>query len=94
MSYLTQSKMARDYDLIMRIASCAASEGIAVRPESWADDRRISFMATPGWSEAYAACEHPNPGECEACITDDKIRAAVRAVIAAELAATPPDPAE
>lgn len=96
MSYLVQSQMARDYGLIMRIAACAATEGIVDLPESWADDRRIRFMASPGWAEAYAGCECEKPGECEATITDDKIRAAVRDVIAAEAAATPPapDPAE
>lgn len=99
MSYLTQSKMAQDYGLIMRIAACAASEGIVDRPESWADDRRIRFMASPGWSEAYASAQAtrdqwdgegvqpPQPGENEAAITDGMILSAVQAVIAAE---TPP----
>lgn len=84
--------MARDYGLIMRIAACAATEGVVDRPEAWADDRRIRFMASPGWAEAYGRCECKKPGECETTITDDMILAAVRDVIAAEAAATPPDP--
>lgn len=108
MSYLTQSQMARDYDLIMRVAACAATEGIINRPESWADDRRVVIMASPGWAGKYASAQAtrdqwdgtgtqpPPPGENEAAITDGDILAAVQAIITAEAAAVPSDepPAE
>lgn len=84
--------MARDYGLIMRIAACAASEGIADRPESWADDRRIRFMASPGWAEAYSSCECEKPGECETSITDGMILSVVRDVITAEAVPETPEP--
>ncbi|MBC9954954.1 hypothetical protein ICM05_09920 [Leucobacter sp. cx-42] len=97
MSYLTQSRMAQDYGLIMRIAACAAVEGRMSRPASWADDRRIGFMATPGWAAAYAASQarydaavEPKPlppGEDGDAITDEMIRDEVVKVLAAE---TPP----
>lgn len=94
MSYLTQSLMARDYGLIMRIAACAATEGITDRPESWADDRRILFMASDGWASAYSSCECEKPGECETSITDGMILAVVRDVIAAVAVPETPEPAE
>lgn len=101
MSYLTQSKMARDRDLIMRIAACAATEGVPGNPSLWADDRRQKIVASPGWVAAYAsACtsrdewvddgstlQPPPPGENEAAITDGMILSAVQLIIAAE---TPP----
>lgn len=98
MSYLTQSKMAQDYGLIMRIAACAATEG-SVSPTSWADNNRQRIVAAPGWAAAWAsavAAEDDNPGENEAVITDGMILAAVQPIIEAE--AIPheplPDPAE
>lgn len=100
MSYLTQSKMARDYGLIMRIAACANSEGVTSKPEAWADERRIRFAASPGWADAYAASQRardewtpesggpqpPEPGEDETAITDDSMRAAVRRILAEDAA--------
>lgn len=103
MSYLTQSHMARDYGLIMRIAACAAVEGGMPRPESWADDRRIGFMASPGWATAYAESQArynaapegekpPLPGEDETAITDEMIRTEVLKVLAAETPPPEPEP--
>lgn len=93
MSYLIQSKMAQDYGLIMRIAACAASEGVVDRPESWADNNRQRIVAAPGWAAAWAsavAAEDDNPGENEAVITDGMILAAVQPIIEAEV--IPPEP--
>lgn len=90
--------MAQDYGLIMRIAACAATEGVPGNPSSWADDRWQKLVASPGWDAAWASAVTggiEDPGEDEAVITDGQILSAVQLLIAAELAATPPpDPAE
>lgn len=90
MSYLTQSRMAQDYGLIMRIAACAAAEG-ELSPTGWADTHRQRLIATPGWDDAYEASATDNPGEDEAAVTDSMILAAVEQ-LRAEL--TPPPPPE
>ena len=102
MSYLTQARMAQDEALIMRIAACAATEGVRPNPVAWADDRRVIFMASPGWSAAYASAsalrdgwdgegvQPPPPGENEAAITDGMVLSAVQALRADELV-SPPD---
>ncbi|MHA3724311.1 hypothetical protein ACXR2T_10570 [Leucobacter sp. HY1910] len=80
MSYLTQSRMAQDYGLIMRIAACAASHGVH-SPTSWADQHRQRIVATTGWDTAYTACTEDDPGECEEAITDGMIDTAVQAIL-------------
>lgn len=81
MSYLTQAKMAQDYGLIMRIAACAASEGVSLAPTSWADTHRQRLVASPSWDTAWESAlagDVENPGEDEAVITDGMILAAVQ----------------
>lgn len=74
----------------------AMAQGIVDRPESWADDRRIRLMASPGWAAAYASsqtardqwdgegAQPPQPGSDETAITDEMIADAVRAMVSAE----------
>ena len=85
--------MAKDEDLIMRIAACAATEGVSLNPTAWADTHRQRLIASTGWAEAYQSAiadENPAPGEDPSVITDEMILAAVNehvAVLAAAAAA-------
>lgn len=93
MSYFTQSKMAQDYGLIMRIAACAASEDVSLNPTSWADTHRQRLVASPGWDTKYESAIASGveaPGEDEAVITDADILAAVQ--LLAESLTPPPEP--
>ena len=100
MSYLIQAKMAKERGLIMRIAACAAGEGV-YRPTAWADANRQRLMADPEWVNRWADAierELPNPGEDEAVITDELILAGVLRLLEEERAQQPvpepePDPA-
>ncbi|WP_053352695.1 hypothetical protein [Leucobacter musarum] len=78
MSYLTQSRLARDSDLLQRITACAAIEGLS-DPQSWAANRAWQFSAQPGWVAAYKTAG-TNPGANETAITDAMILTAVRAL--------------
>lgn len=85
--------MAQDYDLIMRIAACAATEAISLNPTAWADTHRQRLVASPGWAAAYesaVALENPAPGEDETVITDGMILSAVQEHIALLAAVEPP----
>jgi hypothetical protein len=86
MSYNTQACLARDGDLLLRAAACAATEGI-LEPETWAWKRQWQFSAQPGWDEAYSyaiSASVENPGAQENVITDSMILSAVQAIIASE----------
>lgn len=91
MSYQTQAILARDNDIILRLAACAATQNIE-NPEQWAWNRSWKFSAQSGWDTAYAAAikaNTENPGKSETIITDSMILKAVQAVIAAEKPAAP-----
>ena len=75
MSYSTQARMARDSDLLLRIAACASTQGME-SPESWAWGQSWAFSAQPGWDAAYAYAVNSgteNPGNNEGVITDAMI---------------------
>lgn len=86
MTYKTQADLARDQDILVRIAACAATQGVP-DPESWAWKRLWAFSARPGWDDAYSyavATGKTPPGLQEDVITDQMILDAVKAVILAE----------
>lgn len=89
MSYSTQAQMARDNDLLLRVAACAANEGVK-DPEQWAWKHQWEVSAQPGWDDAYAyainaAVEYP--GAQGTVISDAMILSGVQSIHAAE--ATP-----
>lgn len=93
MSYFAQSKLVSNGDLMIRIAACAATQGVS-NPESWANEHKWLWSVQPGWVAAYIGA-----GEKTSGVTDEMILAAVQKVIADETPpetdpATPPSPAE
>lgn len=94
MSYLTQTRIAADPILILRVAACAASEGIP-DPRFWAQENITQLATTGGWATKYAESTDEDPGADEAAIDDGMILAAVQQIIPAETPPEPlPDPAE
>lgn len=86
MSYFTQAKLAGDADVQLRVAACAANEGID-NPQGWAAMRSWELSAQPGWDAAYAsaiAAGSEAPGADEAAITDGMILSAVQGLRAGE----------
>lgn len=88
MSYLTQSRLAADQTLLIRVTACAVMEGIE-SPQAWAFEHAWDLSAQPGWVAAYGSAKlaHeadpetvPLPGENEAAITDQMILSAVQAL--------------
>ena len=80
MSYKTQAQLAQDESFKLRVAACAAKEGIP-GPLAWADQFLWALSATPGFDEAYAyaiGTGVTDPGANEAVITDAAILAAVQ----------------
>jgi hypothetical protein len=83
MSYNTQAAMALDADLRLRIAACAATQGVR-NPQEWASRNQWSLSASPGWDNAYAyaiAAGKPRPGYEEGAVTDAMILAAVQPLV-------------
>lgn len=80
MTYLAQSKVANNGDLMVRITACAASRGIK-DPDSWANSRKWFWSVQDGWVPAFTEA-----GERTTGITDEMILAAVEKAIAAEAA--------
>lgn len=83
MSLLTVTRVAANHFLILRIAACAAREGIT-DPQFWAQQRMWTFAVQEGWADAYADSTADDPGEDESAITDAMIIGVVRAIWAAE----------
>lgn len=86
MSYTTQAQLARDSDLIIRAAACAATQNIP-DPETWAWRHQWQFSAQPGWDAAYAyaiASGTDFPGKQDSVITDSMILAAVQSIMVVE----------
>lgn len=83
MSLLTVTRVAANHFLILRIAACAAREGIP-DPQFWAQQRMWRLAAQDGWADAYANSTADDPGEDETAITDTMITDAVRAIWASE----------
>lgn len=86
MSYNTQALLARDQDLLLRVAACVATQGIS-DPEQWAWKHQWEFSAQPGWDAAYAyaiTANVQNLGKQDNVITDSMILAAVQTTVTAE----------
>lgn len=81
MSYFAQSKLVNNGDLMIRIAACAATQGVS-NPESWANERKWLWSVQPGWVNAYVDAGNKTDG-----ITDEMILIAVQKVISDD---TPP----
>lgn len=86
MSYLTQSRLAVDMDLQIRVAACAAMQGDP-NPSVWAGRNAWVLSTQPGWVAAYGAAEaahkgapdeFPPPGANDAAVTDQMILTAVK----------------
>lgn len=83
MSYLTQSKIAADSSILLRLTACAAIEGVE-HPSEWVNTRVWQVATQPGWHEAYGdalAAGGTDPGADEAVITDGMILSAVQSLI-------------
>lgn len=76
MSYLLQTQMASDPTLILRVAACAASEGVS-DPRFWAQENIIHLVTSEDWGVAYAGSASETPGGDEDAITDEMILLAV-----------------
>lgn len=76
MTYLTQTRIAADPNIILRAAACAASIGI---PDArfWAQENVMLLAVTPGWVTAYRQSTAEDPGADETAITDQMILEAV-----------------
>jgi hypothetical protein len=86
MSYRTQAIMAADDKLMLRIAACAATQGVK-DPRRWAGTRNWEFSSEPGWDAAYAYAINAavaDPGNDEGCITDGMILASVALMLSEE----------
>lgn len=88
MSYFTQYKLAQDWNLLNRVAACAATLGMP-RPVDWANEHAWTLSAVPGWVEAYAGSTSDTPGVDENAITDEMILAEVERLINMPDAAPP-----
>lgn len=78
MSYLTQSVIAHDPDMVNRVAQAAASEGVQGDPDAWTFTHRRTWAAAPGWGEAWdsaVAGDIPDPGADPGVITDAQVQA-------------------
>jgi hypothetical protein len=104
--YLTQSAIADDSNMKLRVASCAAQQGITdvgIDPDQWTQEWRRVWSASPGWDAAWeSALANPDnptgyqPGADPAVITDGQILAQVQAMMpfrhASNVAYPPPPP--
>lgn len=84
MGYLTQSIIADDQYMRLRVAACAAEQGCAeagIDPDAWTLEWRRVWGAAPGWDGAWESAVAggvADPGRDPAVITDDQIRAQVQ----------------
>lgn len=82
MSYRTMATMARDNNLLDRVAACAATQH-DLDPLRWAAERAWQLAAQPGWDAAYEyalAAGNENPGGDNSVVSDGMILAAVQAL--------------
>lgn len=85
MTYNTVAKMANDYDLRLRVAACAATEGNA-SPVSWAESHMWNIVGAAGWAAAWESAlanDKTDLGKLEGVITDGMIIAAVQPLLGA-----------
>lgn len=90
MSYLTQSIIADDPYMRLRIASCAAQQGCAedrgIDPDAWTLEWRRDWAAAPGWDAAWESSQAQNPplespGSDPGVITDGQILSQVQSMM-------------
>jgi hypothetical protein len=88
MTYLTQSIIADDPYMRLRVASCAAQQGCAedfgIDPDFWALDWRRDWAASPGWDAAWesaVASGVVDPGREDVVITDAMVLSQVQAMM-------------
>jgi hypothetical protein len=90
-SYLTQSTIADDSWMRLRVSSCAAQQGCAAQgidPDTWAWVWRRVWSASPGWDaqweSALAREDNPpdyEPGRDGAVISDGQILSQVQGMM-------------
>jgi hypothetical protein len=83
--YLTIAVIARDEDMIQRVASCAAKQG-EPEPHWWATNHAYTWAAAPGWAmkwDSAVASGVANPGADPAVVTDGDILAVVQPMLGA-----------
>lgn len=79
MSYLTQSIIADDPYMRLRVASAAAQEGVAltgIEPDAWTVEWRRVWSTAPGWDAAWESAQAggvADPGSDPAVVTDAQI---------------------
>ena len=102
--YYTQGQIADDQDMRIRVAQCAAQEGVTnegIDPDLWTYEWRRVWSASPGWDAAWeSALANPDkpegysPGADPACITDAQILSQVQGMTpfkrVADTTPTPP----
>lgn len=93
MSYLTQTRIAANPNLILRAAACAAGEGVP-DAQYWVQERMMQLAVSDGWARAFAESESEDPGTDEDAITDEMILERVRELIAAETSPELPEEEE
>jgi hypothetical protein len=89
MTYFTQSVIADDPYMRLRVASAAAQQGVAdagagIDPDSWTLQWRRVWSASPGWDLAWESAQAngiPNPGMNDGVITDGMILSQVQAMM-------------
>ena len=89
MSYLTQSAIADDPWMQLRVAACAAQQGctdVGIDPDVWAHEWRRVWSASPGWDaqweSALARADNPpgyQPGMDPAVVSDGQVLSQVQA---------------
>lgn len=84
--YLTQSIIADDSYMRLRVSSAAAQEGVTevgIDPDLWAFEWRRVWAAAPGWAEAWESAQAGgvvDPGASASVITDSMILSQVQAM--------------
>lgn len=88
MTYLTQSVIADDPHMRLRIAQAAASEGVTeagLDPDAWMITWRRLWAAAPGWDAQWESSQAANPpisdpGKDPGVITDAQILSQVQSM--------------
>jgi hypothetical protein len=87
MSYSSIAASAGDHDLMLRIAACAAQEGVDTDPMSWAMQHIWQVVSNPEVEASYEyalGVGHENPGGDAGVITDAVLLAQVQPLVLGE----------
>jgi hypothetical protein len=87
--YLTQSIIADDPYMRLRVASCAAQQGVTdvgIDPDEWTRQWRRVWASSPGWDTAWESAKVANPpvqepGADTGVITDGMILSQVQSMM-------------